>query len=78
VINRLVESSEVEPTAMGLAEALASRPPEAVRLAKKLLREPLAAAVAEAISREGKLFIERLRSPEALEALTAFASRGKK
>jgi enoyl-CoA hydratase/carnithine racemase len=78
LINRLVESSEVEPTALGLAEALASRPPEAVRLAKKLLREPLATAVAEAISREGKLFIERLRSPEALEALTAFASRGKK
>jgi enoyl-CoA hydratase/carnithine racemase len=70
--------SAEEASAMGLAEALASRPPEAVRLAKKLLREPLAAAVAEAISREGKLFIERLRSPEALEALTAFASRGKK
>lgn len=78
LVNWLVESERVESLAMEKAEALAQRPVEAVRLAKKLLREPLAKAVAEAIAREGALFIERLRSPEAMEALMSFAMRGKK
>lgn len=77
-VNYVVESAELEAKVMEKAEALASRPVQAVRLAKRLLREPLAQAVSEAIAREGSLFIERLRSPEAMEALMAFAARGKK
>ena len=45
--------------------------PEAVRLTKELLKredEP----VGERIEREGRLFDERLRSAEAVEAFTAF------
>lgn len=77
-INHIVESTELEAKVLQTAEALAARPVQAVRLAKRLLREPLAQAVADAIAREGALFIERLRSPEAMEALMAFATRGKK
>jgi enoyl-CoA hydratase/carnithine racemase len=77
-VNAVVEAADLEAKVLEKAEALAARPAEALRLAKRLIREPLAAAVREAIAREGALFIERLRSPEALEALMAFASRGKK
>jgi enoyl-CoA hydratase/carnithine racemase len=78
LVNWLVEPAQVEALTMEKAEALAARPVEAVRLAKRLIREPLAAAVAGALTREGQLFIERLGSPEALEALMAFASRGRR
>ncbi len=78
LVNWLVDGSEVESLALDKAAALAARPAEALRLAKKLLREPLATAVAEALTREGALFVERLQSPEAIEALMAFATRGRR
>jgi enoyl-CoA hydratase/carnithine racemase len=52
-----------------------SLPPEAVRISKQLMkaadREPLRRAIEE----EGALFIQRLRSPEALAALSGFINR---
>ena len=44
---------------------------------KKLLRDPLRAAVDEALSREGDVFIQRLSSTEAREAFNAFLSKKK-
>ena len=54
------------------ARALAKKPPEAVRLSKALIKHATADAVGETIVREGALFIERLGSPEAQEAFSAF------
>lgn len=70
LVNEVVE----DPTARALdrAHALAAKPPEAVRLTKALLRRATAVAVQETMAVEGAHFAERLASPEAQEAFTAF------
>ncbi len=49
--------------------------PGAMRATKLLLKTPMAPAVADAISREGKEFGSRLGSAEASEAFSAFMGR---
>jgi enoyl-CoA hydratase/carnithine racemase len=78
LVNRVVEPEATESTAMELATALATRPPEAVRLSKQLMKAPLAAAVQDAMEREAAVFVERLRSDEAMAAMTAFLTRPRK
>jgi len=70
----LVNEVVADPVARALerARALAQKPPEAVRQTKALLRHDAADATGEALAREGALFVERLASPEAQEAFTAF------
>lgn len=65
--------SEAEKAAL----ALVALPPESIRLTKHLMKSRYAHAVAEAISEEGRIFRERLASPEAKEALTAFLEKRK-
>jgi enoyl-CoA hydratase/carnithine racemase len=77
LLNRVVPEAELAAVAAERAAALAAKPVESLRLTKRLLREPLRAAVDEALSREGAHFIARLGSQEALEAFTAFLSRRK-
>jgi enoyl-CoA hydratase/carnithine racemase len=59
------------------ATALASLPPESVRLTKRLMKarhvQPLTATIEE----EMRIFGERLQSPEAKEALSAFLEKRK-
>lgn len=73
IANAALPSAEVEPRAKAAAQALAKKPAESLRLTKNLLRdrERLAARLQE----EGKLFAERLKSPEAAEAFAAFLER---
>ena len=70
LVNAVVE----DPVAHALERAavLAGKPPSAVRLTKALLRSDTADAVGATMAREGELFVERLGSPEAEEAFTAF------
>ena len=70
----LVNEIVADPTGRALerAHTLAAKPPEAVRLTKALLRRADAAAVRETMQVEGDHFRERLASPEAQEAFTAF------
>jgi enoyl-CoA hydratase/carnithine racemase len=70
----LVNAVVDDPVAHALERAgvLAQKPPAAVRQSKALLRHDAADAVGDAFAREGALFIERLGSPEAQEAFTAF------
>jgi enoyl-CoA hydratase/carnithine racemase len=75
LVNRVVDPEAIEATTLGLGEALARRPREAVRLSKALLRAGQRDAVQAAMSREGDLFIERLRAPETIAAMSAFLSR---
>lgn len=75
LVNRLVAPEALEDTAMGLASALAALPAEAVRLTKRLLREPLREATMGAIRREAGVFVERLQSAEARGAFAAFLGR---
>ena len=75
LVNRVVPDAEVLAFALGRAAALAEKPPAAVRRTKALLKAPVAESVATALSREGQVFVERLASPEAAEALAAFFER---
>ena len=70
----LVNAVVADPTAHALERAatLAAKPPEAVRQSKALMRRETADAVGETMAHEGALFVERLGSPEAQEAFTAF------
>ncbi|POA34473.1 MULTISPECIES: enoyl-CoA hydratase-related protein [unclassified Pseudomonas] len=49
--------------------------PEAVRISKQLMKAPDREQLRKAIEEEGKLFVQRLRSPEAIAALSGFINR---
>jgi enoyl-CoA hydratase/carnithine racemase len=52
-----------------------SLPPEAVRISKQLMKAPDREQIRKVIEEEGALFTQRLRSPEAMAALTGFIKR---
>ncbi|WP_447793865.1 MULTISPECIES: enoyl-CoA hydratase-related protein [Pseudomonas] len=52
-----------------------SLPPEAVRISKQLMKAPDREQIRKVIEEEGALFTQRLRSPEAMMALTGFISK---
>jgi enoyl-CoA hydratase/carnithine racemase len=64
---------EVEARARAAAQALAAKPPESVRLTKRLMRDR--AALLARMREEGALFAERLSSPEAAAAFAKFLQR---
>jgi len=69
----LVNQVGAYPDALAHAAAarIAASSPSAVRATKDLVRRPSCAAVLDAMRIEGEAFAERLRSPEAMEALQA-------
>lgn len=75
LVSHVFSPEEFAASAQKIAEGLAKKPAEALRLSKQLLRAPQRNAVREALSREGELFIARLSSPETLEAFTTFMTR---
>lgn len=76
-VTEIVPEAELFERARAAALAVAALPPAAVRAAKALMREPYRARVAEAMQAEGRVFRERLASPEAKEAMTAFFEKRK-
>jgi enoyl-CoA hydratase/carnithine racemase len=75
IVNALFPDAAVVGPAREKALQLAAQPAAAVRLAKELLKRDTASAVRETILHEGACFLERLKSPEAAEALQAFMQR---
>ena len=75
LVNRVVTPEAMEEEAEKIAQSLAAQPKEALRLTKKLIRAPLREATLAAMQREGAIFLERLASPEAMEAFMAFAAK---
>ena len=75
-VNRVVDDAALLATAREIAQRLASLPPQAVRLTKRLIRHG-AGDVAARMEEELVLFRERLGSPEAAEAFRAFMERRK-
>ncbi|MEJ1975956.1 MAG: enoyl-CoA hydratase-related protein [Acetobacteraceae bacterium] len=57
------------------AEALAAKPPDALRTTRMLLRGRQRAAITEALREEGAAFARLLQGPEAREALAAFQEK---
>jgi len=77
IVTEIVPENELLERARQSALALAALPPESVRMTKELMKRGLAAAVQERMTEELGLFGERLRSPEAKEALSAFMEKRK-
>lgn len=71
--NAAVPADQLAETALTAARALTQRPPEALRLSKRLMRD--AETYARIMEVEGAQFMARLRSPEAQEAFAAFLQR---
>ena len=72
IVTEIVPEGELLERARQAALALAALPPASVRMTKELMKRALAPAVRERMQEELVLFGERLRSPEAKEALSAF------
>ena len=77
VVTEIVPEETLLERARAAAAALAVLPPESVRLTKQLMKRPLAAAVAEQMAEEARLFAGRLQSAQAKEAMTAFIEKRK-
>jgi enoyl-CoA hydratase/carnithine racemase len=76
IIWDVVGEDEIEAKTIELAQRVAARAPEAVKLSKALLKNQ-PEVLLERIMNEAKLFSERLRSDEARDAFMAFMSRKK-
>jgi enoyl-CoA hydratase/carnithine racemase len=70
--NAVLPASEVVNHARRMAERFNALPMGAVRDSKRLMRQPQAQAIKDAMALERKTFSQRLRSPEAQEAFSAF------
>jgi enoyl-CoA hydratase/carnithine racemase len=77
IVTEIVPEPELLEYARTAALALAALPPASVRMTKELMKRGLAQAVLERMQEELGLFGERLRSPEAKEALSAFMEKRK-
>jgi enoyl-CoA hydratase/carnithine racemase len=74
LVNTVVDGAEVEDVALKAAQEIAALPPNAVMLARKLLRGQYA-GTAERIEIEAAHFNELLKSDEAKAAFAAFFAR---
>ena len=77
IANAVLPAGEVVNHARRIAERFNALPPGAVRETKRLMRRARNDAVLEAIGVEGKVFAQRLQSPEAKEAFSAFFQKRK-
>ena len=76
-MNAVVPQENLLAEAERVATTLAALPPESLRLTKRLLKARYAEALAATIDEETRLFTERLSSPEAKEAMSAFLEKRK-
>lgn len=76
LIHAVVGEEELEAAAFAACEAIAAKPPEALKIARDLMRTPREAVVGR-IKEEGVHFRARLTSDEARQAFVAFMSRKK-
>jgi enoyl-CoA hydratase/carnithine racemase len=77
IVNAIVPQEKLLEHALQVATALAALPPESIRLTKRLLKARYTEALGAAIDEETRIFTERLHSPEAKEALSAFLEKRK-
>ncbi|MEX3773526.1 enoyl-CoA hydratase-related protein [Pseudomonas sp. MYb118] len=71
----LGSGEEALTRAREMALRFESLPPQAVRISKQLMKAPDREHLRMAIEEEGALFIQRLRSPEAVAALSGFINK---
>jgi enoyl-CoA hydratase/carnithine racemase len=73
IANAVVPAAELRPRARAAAETIAARPPAAVALTKRLMRQ--ADVLTARIGEENRHFAAQLQSPEAREAFAAFRDK---
>jgi enoyl-CoA hydratase/carnithine racemase len=76
LIHAVVEEDELETEVLAAAARIADKPPEALKIARDLMRGPRDEILAR-IRHEGEHFKARLKSDEARAAFTAFMDRKK-
>lgn len=76
MIYAVVEEERLEAETLAAAEAIAAKPPQALKISRDLMRAPRDELIAR-IKQEGEHFRERLKSDEAKAAFVAFMSRKK-
>lgn len=74
-VNKTMPANELASFARAQAQRLAAQPPSAVQMTKSLIKEAGSGNVKARIEKELGLFAERLASPEAREAFTAFMEK---
>jgi len=77
LVTEVVPEDQLSDTAMAQAKKLASKPAASLRLTKRLMKQGQMAAVEQQIKLEASHFGERLDSPEAKEAFSAFLEKRK-
>jgi enoyl-CoA hydratase/carnithine racemase len=77
IATAVLPAAEVAPHARRVAERFNALPPGAVRASKKLMRGTVAPQLFKTIDGENEVFAERLTSPEAKEAFSAFFQKRK-
>ncbi|MBL4891951.1 MAG: crotonase/enoyl-CoA hydratase family protein [Rhizobiaceae bacterium] len=75
-VNAIVTPDKLEQTALDVAADIASKPPQAMEVTRKLIRGDRSDILAR-MKEEAVLFGERLASDEAKQAFMAFMSKGK-
>jgi enoyl-CoA hydratase/carnithine racemase len=75
LVNAVVAPAELAAAAMARAEALTKLPLGSLCETKRLVREPIKAALADVMAKELEAFGRRLMSPEAAAAFQAFLMR---
>ena len=76
-VNGVVEQSELMDFVMNEAKSISELAPTPVRLAKKMMKEHFIDQLIEVNQAEFNSFVNRMRSPEALEAMQAFMQKRK-
>lgn len=77
IVNQVFADEDLAAAVGQRVAALVQKPAASLRATKALLRQEERAALREAMWKEGALFLERLASPEAAEAFTAFFEKRK-
>ena len=75
IVSAVVSQENLLLEAEKAAASLAALPAESIRLTKRLMKARYGKTVAETIAEEGRIFRERLQSPEARQALNAFLDK---
>jgi Enoyl-CoA hydratase/isomerase len=77
IVNAVVPDADIIATAEKAARALAALPAESLRLTKALLKKTHTSALEARIAEETRIFAERLASPDAKAAMSAFLEKRK-
>ena len=75
LVNRVVAADETEAVARQLALRLVAQPPNALRTAKRLMKQGQGEAIAAIMQLESDAFVSMLAGGEAREAMTAFVEK---